>query len=116
MSAGVYNFIIQRGATFNDIFQWTDLNNNPIDLANYTLKFVAREAPDPLSPQLIQYISPCLQLSLTVPQNGQFQITLLANDTATYQWTNATYDLVATSPAGVVAQILRGSITVTPLV
>jgi hypothetical protein len=116
MSSGIYSLLIQRVATYNNTFQWNDQQNTPIDLTGYTLKFVAREVADPLSPQLIQYTSPCFQLSITNPLTGQFQITIPAGDTATYTWTNAVYDLVAISSGGVVTQLLRGSINITDLV
>lgn len=118
MSAGQYGIVIPRGTTFSRLFTWQDLNTNPIDLTGYKLTFTARAAADPTSPQLIQYSSPSFQLQIVNAKQGQFMVTIFAGDTATFNWSYAVYDIVASSPAlpPVVTQIVTGNITITPIV
>ena len=36
MAAGIYNFTIEQGTTFQRVFKYKDSNGNPIDLSEAT--------------------------------------------------------------------------------
>lgn len=45
MAAGLYNFIIEQGATLEKTIQYTDSEGNPVDLTGYSARMQFRDAP-----------------------------------------------------------------------
>lgn len=45
MAAGLYNFMIEQGATLEKTIQYTDSEGNPVDLTGYTARMQFRNAP-----------------------------------------------------------------------
>lgn len=45
MAAGLYNFMIEQGATLEKTIEYTDSEGNPVDLTGYTARMQFRNAP-----------------------------------------------------------------------
>lgn len=56
------------------------------------------------------------QITIPVGTDGTFVLTVPAATTATFNFQQAYYDLIITSPAGKVTKLIRGLITVNPSV
>ena len=107
MSAGIYNFTLNQGATFTR--QMTVKENNlPLNLTGYTAAMQLRST----------YDSPTVALSMTAAvvnaTQGILSISATATATAALEEGIYVYDLEITTSAGVVTRLLQGQVTVSP--
>jgi hypothetical protein len=108
VAAGVYNLCIDQGATYAKIFAWVAGSPpKPVDITGYTANMQIR--PFPLSTTLLYDAS--ADLTLGGPC-GTIGLTIDATDTESFDWLQAVYDLLLTSPAGLVSRFIGGSISV----
>ncbi len=113
MSAGIYDFYIEQGATFQKIISWKDSNGDPIDLTGFTARM-----------QFRSQISSDTVLMTATTENGKIvlgnglgtvTITLSATETADFDFACAVYDLeLQSSPlnGSIVTRLLEGSVNV----
>lgn len=116
---GIYNLCINQGATFTKVFTWlagtccgqgtAGAQPQPVDLTGYTAAMQIRAYP--LSSTILFDASGDLVLGGTA---GTITLSIAASVTETFTWWNGVYDLLLTSPAGVVTRLLQGSVTVSP--
>jgi hypothetical protein len=117
----VYNLCINQGTTYQLSMTW-ELNAccgcntagaapSPVDLTGYAVNMQIRAFP--LSPTILYDASGDFVLGGTA---GTIVLTIPATDTSSFNWWSAVYDIVLTSPTGVVTRILQGSVMVSPAV
>lgn len=114
---GVYNLCINQGATFTRIFTWlagtccgqvvAGAGPMAVDITDYTAAMQIKAYP--LSTTVLYDATSDLVLGGTA---GTITLTISATDTETFTWWNGVYDLLLTSPAGVVTRLLMGSVQV----
>jgi hypothetical protein len=114
MTAGVYNIVIERGATFRKVFTYK-IDNVAVNLTGYTARMKIRSKPLNVASEL---------LSLTTPEGvggivlggsaGTIVVTLDDNTTADLSWSRGVYDLELVSAGGDVKRLLEGSVIVRP--
>lgn len=115
---GTYPFCINQYATFSRIFIWiagmcgcgtVGASSGPVDLTGYSAALQIRAFP--LSTTILYDASGNLTLGGTA---GTISLSIPASATTGFTWWQGAYDLILTSPAGVVTRLLQGSVTVTP--
>jgi hypothetical protein len=121
MAAGIYNFTIEQGSTFQRTFKYKDSNGGPLSLANHDISMDIRESVD--SPTTILDISEeqgiksdgsiTSNTSFTVSSSAhQFTLTIDADTTASMSFNTAVYDIEIrdNSTPPVVTRLLQGKI------
>ena len=112
MSAGIYNFLIEQGATVSKSFQNCDINGNPISLPVGTVAlFSIKTAPGISNANVILSRSNDVRSNLNTAL-GLLTITLSSNDTEVVlaAQPNYVYDIFLEFPSGAVTKFLTGSI------
>ena len=121
MAAGIYNFTIEQGSTFQRTFKYKDSNGDPISLSNHDISMDIRESVD--SPTTILDISEeqgiksdgstTSNTSFTVSSSAhQFTLVIDADTTASMSFNTAVYDIeiADNSTPKVVTRLLQGKI------
>ena len=107
MSAGIYNFTLNQGATFTRQMTVKE-NNSPLNLTGHTAAMQLRST----------YDSATVALSMTAAvinaTQGILSISATATATAALEEGIYVYDLELTTSAGVVTRLLQGQVTVSP--
>ena len=107
MSAGIYNFTLNQGATFSRQMTVKE-NNSPLNLTGHTAAMQLRST----------YDSSTVALSMTAAvinaTQGILSISATATATAALEEGIYVYDLEITTSAGVVTRLLQGQVTVSP--
>ena len=107
MSAGIYNFTLNQGATFTRQMTVKE-NNSPLNLTGYTAAMQLRST----------YDSGTVALSMTAAvinaTQGILSISATATATAALEEGIYVYDLEIESSGGVVTRLMEGKVTVTP--
>ena len=107
MSAGIYNFTLNQGATFTRQMTVKE-NNSPLNLTGHTAAMQLRST----------YDSATVALSMTAAvinaTQGILSISATATATAALEEGIYVYDLEITTSAGVVTRLLQGQVTVSP--
>tara|TARA_B100000945_G_scaffold318648_1_gene323979 strand:- start:1210 stop:1545 length:336 start_codon:yes stop_codon:yes gene_type:complete len=107
MSAGIYNFTLNQGATFTRQMTVKE-NNSPLNLTGHTAAMQLRST----------YDSSTVALSMTAAvinaTQGILSISATATATAALEEGIYVYDLELTTSAGVVTRLLQGQVTVSP--
>lgn len=109
MAAGVYNLVIEQGATFTLPIKVT------MDLTGYSARMQIRS----------EVGSPTAHLTLTsAPAGGivisagatesTIELTIPATTSSAFTFTKGVYDLEITSSGGVVTRLLKGTVVVDP--
>jgi len=97
---GLYNIVIQQGATFNQSFQFKDANSDPLDMTGYTITAEVWETGK--RSKFADFTVSWIDQSA-----GEFQIGLSAEVTATIPETGY-YDILVTNPDSSSDYWLRG--------
>ena len=116
MSAGKYSFIIEQGATTNLQVDWSDANQNRIDLTGYTAMMQLRPSVD--SELVYISLSSTLQADgtginmsgsngSTPLVSGSLAIYISAASSSMFDFTEAYYDLELTN-GNTVTRLLEG--------
>ena len=119
MAAGIYNFTIEQGSTFQRTFKYKDSNGDPLSLANHDIFMDIRESVG--SPTTILDIGEgaTTKSDGTTTENTQFtvsssahQFTLVidADTTASMSFDTAVYDIEIKTASNVVTRLLQGKI------
>ena len=107
MSAGIYNFTLNQGATFSRQMTVKE-NNSPLNLTGYTAAMQLRST----------YDSSTVALSMTAAvinaTQGILSISATATATAALEEGIYVYDLEISTAAGAVTRLLQGQVTVSP--
>jgi hypothetical protein len=107
MSAGIYNFTLNQGATFSRQMTVKE-NNSPLNLTGHTAAMQLRST----------YDSSTVALSMTAAvinaAQGILSISATSTATAALEEGIYVYDLEITTSAGVVTRLLQGQVTVSP--
>lgn len=106
--ATIQNISIDQGTTFSLTITVTDLNNNALDLTNYTARSQMRRSYGASS-----YVA----FTATIdddPTTGELTISLTPTQTSALKIGRYVYDVEIEDNAGNVTRVLEGIITVTP--
>ena len=124
MAAGIYNFIIEQGATTQFRIDYKDSNNQPVDLTGYTGRMQIRNAPK----GNVRYANLTNTLDLcgsglnftpeingvTQPlSSGSIEIVISAASSSAFTFDQAYYDLELVSTSGgceYVTRLLQGKV------
>ena len=110
---GVYNnFIIQKGATWNETVIWTDANGNPIDLSSYSAKL--QISTDYETTPILTLSSPSSGI-IKIDAEGKLVITATVTQTSTLATGYYVYELELTA-GSTVNRIMEGELYVSPQV
>ena len=104
---GVYNnFIIQKGATWNETVIWTDANGNPIDLSSYSAKL--QISTDYETTPILTLSSPSSGI-VKIDAEGKLVITATVTQTSTLATGYYVYELELTA-GSTVNRIMEGEL------
>lgn len=119
MSAGLYNFEIEQGATFSRTFEVFDtfiadgdVGNVESNLTGWSARLQVRKKPQ--SSTTLLSLTMGSGLSIPTPANGTILMELTSVQTAALDFNCASYDLelfVTGSSPAVVDKLIRGEVT-----
>lgn len=112
MSAGTYDILIEKGATFQLSLTWKAPTNTPYDLTGYTARMQVRKSVNATAP-LLSLTSSGGDIVLGGAA-GTIVITASATATAAMDATHGVYDLELVAPSGTVTRVLKGSVEISP--
>jgi hypothetical protein len=116
MAAGKFSFIIEQGATTLFELQYTDANNNPIDLSNYGGRMQIRPSAtsDVVYLTLSSSLGDCgtgLNFSgssgVNPPTSGTIGVVISADTTSALDFNQGVYDLNIYSSSGSCVYVVR---------
>ena len=112
MSAGIYNFTIEQGATFTRTFKYKDSTGNAIDLSNHAVRMQLRTSIN-ASTTIISLTEAQTAndsvISVGGTGNNEITVTITASDTALMTFERAVYDLEIQA-SSVVTRLLQGKV------
>ena len=109
--AALLNLIMEQGASFSREFVWIDEDGNEIALATYRLCMTIR--PYRGSETIIASNVAGQKLRISkLESRGHFQVSIRSDDTASFNFTRAVYDIEA-HIGYTVSRLVEGSITLT---
>ena len=106
--ATIQNISIDQGTTFSLTITVTDLNNNALDLTNYTARSQMRRSYGASS-----YVSFTTSTG-DDPTDGEVTISLTPTQTSALKIGRYVYDVEIEDDSGDVIRVLEGIVTVTP--
>lgn len=109
MAAGLYNFIIEQGATFYRKFKWTDKDKVPRDLTGYTARMQIREHVT--NNVVILELNTENGRIVISPTEGIVELRITSEDTEDLTFITGVFSLQFTSPDEVVTRLLQGNVT-----
>lgn len=113
MSAGIYDFEIEQGATLTRVFTWTtgttgcNATTTPVNLTGYTARMQIR--PNVNSSTVLFEANTTNGYIVLGGSAGTITLTIPAADTATFTFARAVYDLELTIGA-TVTRLLQGTV------
>lgn len=118
MPAGRHDILIEKGATYRQVFQYLDADENAIDLTGWSARMKVR------SPDWQGDVVPGFDLSsdaspggITITAaTGEVTVEVAATDTAAIESDicRGVYDLELEGPDGVVVRLIEGRIAIVP--
>lgn len=110
--ADIAHLSIDKYATFNAQFVFSDTNNVPIDVTGYSAAMQIRDAPNGGN-ILASFSSPSSGITIGTTDGT---VTLTISNTATGGWTftNAVYDILITDGSGNKFRLVEGAVFVNP--
>ena len=128
MAAGIYNFTIEQGTTFQRTFKYKDASGNPLDLSDHDVRMQIRsDKADNTTSFLHEFGSGSsfstegsgglfiLSTSSAAPENtvDQFTLFISASTTENMTFNSAIYDIeIEESGSGIVTRLLQGKIKI----
>lgn len=106
VTAGIYNFTCEQGATFSRTFTAYDADGDPINLTGFSGRMQVRRTVD-ASAVIISLTTANGRMSLG-GATGVVTLTLTATETAAIT-ESGVYDLELVSAGGTVTRLLKGS-------
>lgn len=113
MPAGIYDTVLEQGATFTRQLTWKDSAGGPVNLTGYTAKMQLR--PSASSSVVLLELTETSGITLGGAA-GTIIIKITDEQTDTLAPGKVKYDLKLTSPAGDDTRLLEGSLKITPAV
>ena len=108
----VVNISIEEGTDYTLSLLWTDLSTNlPKNITSYTALLQVRATYDLSSPTLIEK-STALANIILGGSTGTIDVLFTHADTLNLLWSKAMYDLLLTSPGGVITKLVKGEFIV----
>lgn len=111
MTAGIYDIVIEKGATWNPVFTWKDSAGTAVNLTGYSARLQIREKVTSSSALVSLTSASGITLGGTA---GTISPLISASDTAALSFTTGVYDLELVSGGGIVYRLLQGKVTVSP--
>lgn len=114
MPAAKHDITIEPGTTFELHIVWTDSEGDPVDLTGYRVRCQVRESADSSSTLLsIDSATPVSGITVgSLDTDGGIDITVAPAVTGALNFDGiAVYDLMVTSPAGVVTRLIHGNVS-----
>ena len=109
MTAGIYNLIVEQGATFTRVITWKDSDDALVDLTNYTARMMARVNFTDASP-IFELTTENGGIALGGAA-GTITLTISATDTAAFDaQVHGVYDLELIDSSSVVTRLIRGNV------
>tara|TARA_R110000744_G_scaffold233138_1_gene351166 strand:+ start:84 stop:482 length:399 start_codon:yes stop_codon:yes gene_type:complete len=125
MAAGIYNFTIEQGTTFQRTFKYKDASGNPLDLSDHSIRMQIRsDKADNTGSFLNEFISGSntsgglFLLSSSVAgtdanKTDQFTLFISASTTTSMSFNSAIYDIeIENTGSGIVTRLLQGKIKI----
>lgn len=109
MTAGIYNFTLEQGATFTREIVYRDSNNALINLTGYSARMQIRPYKDS-GDILVNATTANGKLSVS-GASGKITIVLSPTDTNTISFDEGVYDLEIEDADGAVTRLLEGRVT-----
>ena len=113
MAAGVYNTVIEKGATFELTVTYNDASGTAVDLTSWTVRMQVRETPGS-GTTILTSSGGSPTIVLTKNSSGVISATVSATNTAALTPATAFYDIEAQNASGVVRRVLQGRIIISP--
>ena len=105
--AGRYDFTLDQGATFSQVFQVTDASGTAITLSSYTVAMQGRRRHQDSS------VDASFTCAVTDAQNGKFTVSLTATQSAAIPANKYFYDIEITTGT-TVTRLIEGTFEVYP--
>lgn len=99
------DIVINKGATFREVFQLNNEDGTPMNLTGLTIKGALGASstdPDPVD----------LNALATDPDNGRFELHLTHTTTATLDFYNGVYDVLLEHSSGDRQRVLEGEVKI----
>ena len=124
MAAGIYNFTIEQGTTFQRTFKYKDSSGNPLDLTNHLVRMQIRNnKADTGGSFLNEFISGSntsgglFILSSSIAgsssnKTDQFTLFISASTTTSMSFDSAIYDIEIEDTSSIVTRLLQGKIKI----
>jgi hypothetical protein len=112
MTAARQNILIEQGATFNLRLEWTDSDQNPVDLTGFHVRSHIRPRleSETILLDLDSNESNILIDFAPLDETGVIDITVSALVTEQLDFASAVYDLEVESPDGTVTRLVQGRV------
>lgn len=107
------DFEIEKGTSFVRTVAYLDENEDPIDITGYTAIMRLRAENNNTS-TLYLTLETGSGITIADAAAGEFEVTITDEQTTLFPFTQAHYDMIVESPAGVKTKILKGVINVNP--
>lgn len=108
MSAGLYNIVIEQGATFGEVYGYENPDGSPIVLTDCTARLHIRKTKESEDAILILTTE---NGGITIDEEaGTVAVSISATDTANLNFSSAFYDLEVVFPTGWVDRIIEGRV------
>jgi hypothetical protein len=114
MAAGVYNTVIEKGATFELTVTYKDASGAAVDLSGWTVRMQVRETPGSAS-TILTSTGGSPTITITGNSAGIISASISATNTAALTPATAYYDIeVQNNSSGIVRRVLQGRIVISP--
>lgn len=112
MQPARYNFTVQQGSTWRNVFTFyqTDISGAVVNLTNYTAALTVKDKPSD-STSLVSLTSDNGGVVLGGTA-GTITVLQTATQTNAYAWANGEYTLTLTAPGGDTNTLLFGTVTI----
>jgi hypothetical protein len=108
MSAGIYDFYVEQGATFLKTITWKNSSSVAIDLTGYTARMQFRRSK---SSTEVLFSGTTENGIITLGgSTGTIAINIPATSTDDFSFRGAVYDLELQSSGGIVTRLIEGSV------
>lgn len=108
MSAGIYDFYVEQGATFLKTITWKDDNDTAINLTGYIARMQFRRSKS--STDVLFSATTENGIITLGGAAGTIVINIPATSTDDFSFYGAVYDLELESSGGIVTRLIEGSV------
>ena len=126
MAAGIYNFTIEQGTTFQRTFKYKDASGNPLDLSNHSVRMQIRSDKADKTTSFLHEFGSGSEFSLQgsgglfivsssaagITELDQFTLFISASTTQAMSFESAIYDIEIESTESIVTRLLQGKIKI----